>query len=65
MNDKQIEQLWNEFDDITMIENENKTLCLLSGWNNFDAGTDINTIWEWFNINHSKGIQYLMYELED
>ena len=30
----------------------------------FNAGTDRETIWTWFNKQHSKGINWLMNEYE-
>jgi predicted nucleic acid-binding protein len=64
MKDKQVEQLWREFEDITTYEDKNGALYIVSAWNNFEAGTNITDIQGWFNNNHSKGIYYLVNELE-
>ena len=77
--DKQIEKLWEEFEDVLFIEGndlyeednekyedwkDSSTLVLASEWNGFDTGTDRETIWTWFNKQHSKGINWLMNEYE-
>ena len=64
MNDKQIEQLWREFEDVTTYEDENGALCIVSEWKEFEANTDVRVIWNWFNSMHSKGIYYLTEEME-
>jgi hypothetical protein len=64
MDDAKIEELWRKLEDVTMYEDENRRLCLCSEWNGFEVGTDQYTIWEWFNLHHSKGLQYLINEIE-
>lgn len=54
------EKLWDEFEDVLFVETENGTLVLHSEWNGFDAGTDRDTIWHWFDKMHSKGINWLL-----
>lgn len=62
--DKEIEKLWDELEDVLFVEEENGTLVLASEWNGFDAGTDRETIWYWFDEHHSKGVGYLLNEYE-
>ena len=58
------ESLWEEFEDVLFIEEENGTLGLASDWNEFEAGTDRETIWHWFDKQHSKGINWLLNGIE-
>ena len=60
LKDEQIEQLWEELDNIPFDENDQMELILAEDWNGFERGTDRNTIWQWFNEQHSKGIVHLM-----
>lgn len=60
--DKELEKLWEELEDVTLEEDEVGVLRLTHEWNGFDAGTDIEDIWHWFDEWHSKGIGWLMYE---
>lgn len=77
--DEQIEKLWEEFEDVLFVEGndlyeednekyedwkDSSTLVLASEWNGFDAGTDRETIWCWFNKQHSKGVNWLINEYE-
>ena len=77
--DKELEKLWEEFEDVLFIEGndlyeednekyedwkDSSTLVLASKWNEFDVGTDRETIWNWFNRHHSKGVNWLMNEYE-
>lgn len=58
-NDKGIEELWEEFEDVPM---DPETECMEEGFMHFPAGTPRKDIWEWFDQNHSRGIYYLLYE---
>lgn len=69
--DTKIEELWNEFEDVLFIEakdfyvnddvyKDDISLVLASDWQGFSAGTNVESIWRWFNIHHSKGLDYLM-----
>lgn len=62
-NDRELEKLWYELEDVTMVEDEEKRLRLASKWLHFNAGTYDSEILEWFDKNYSKGVEYL-YELE-
>jgi len=69
--DKELEKLWEEFEDVTCIEakdfykddedyKDDISLVIMSGWQDFEAGTAIETIWHWFNQYHSKGVSWLI-----
>lgn len=68
MNDKDIEKLWDEFEDVLFIEDPDSDdscrLVLASGWQGWDEGTCRDTIWHWFDEQHSKGIHWLLYGTE-
>lgn len=61
--DKEIEKMWDEFEDVLFIEDENVDDCchlaLSSDWKLWEAGTSRDEIWRWFNVHHSKGLQWL------
>ena len=48
----EIENKWNETTD----------LIAESLWDEFESGTDMETIWHWFDEQHSKGAAWLMNE---
>lgn len=59
--DEQIEKMWIDLEDITMDEDcENQELYLNSDWEHFKTGTYRGDIWEWFNENYSKGLDWLL-----
>lgn len=77
---RQIEQLWEEFAQITFKEDEEHRLVLEQEYKIglmadfeegrkskertlicFSKGTDREEIWKWYNVNHPKGITYLLY----
>lgn len=58
--DREIEKLWDELEDVPMYEDENYELCLDVDWQGWSKGTDVETIWHWFDENHSKGVGWLM-----
>ena len=64
LQDKEMESLWEELEDIPFIEDEDGRLILDSdeSWHNFEPGTTKEEIWHYFDINHSKGINYLVNE---
>lgn len=63
--DQEIENIWDEFEDIPMDEDSNGELVLAHDWRQFKAGTTRTEIWKWFDETHSKGINWLLYERED
>jgi len=69
MRDKELEKYWMELEDVLFVEdNESdssfKELVLNEKWLHFEKGTDRESIWHWFDENHSKGVGWLMYEFE-
>ena len=56
--DKEIEALWERFDEITVREDG----CIDDDFYIWEEGTDRNTIWHWFAEKHSKGVHWLIYE---
>jgi len=60
IDDNSVEELWKEFEDVTMDEN----MCIINDWSIWRKGTSREEIWGWFNHNHSKGIHWLMNEYE-
>ena len=60
--DREIEKLWDELTDVPMYEDENYELCLDVDWQGWTKGTDVETIWHWFDEHHSKGVGWLMNE---
>ena len=58
--DKQIEELWRELSDIGIYENEEKVICIDEDWHQFFRGTELEDIWYWFDDQHSKGLGWLM-----
>lgn len=59
--DKHLEKLWDELTDVPFDENKDGEMVLSHKWYIFEKGTTRNEIWIWFS-QHSKGIQYLLYE---
>lgn len=60
--DNEIEMLWCELEDVPVYEDEDYCLCLDIDWNGWYKGTDVETIWHWFDEHHSKGVGWLMNE---
>ena len=63
--DQEIENIWEEFEDVLMDEDANGELVLAHDWRQFKAGTTRTKIWKWFDEVHSKGINWLLYEGDD
>ena len=59
-NDREIEKLWEELEDVPVDENE----CLDVDWQGWWKGTHREEIWHWFDEHHSKGVGWLMNEYE-
>lgn len=62
--DKRIEKLWESLENVAFDENEESELILSEDWNNFKKGTTRTEIWKWFDENHTKGVDYLLYDYE-
>lgn len=59
--DKNIEVLWKKFQSVPVDRNGN----LKAAWYSFPKGTNKNTVYDWFNRHYSKGLSYLMEEVEN
>lgn len=59
--DKPFEDKWREFEDVLLDEDE----CLVNNWWLFEKGTHREEIWHYFDEHHTKGVHYLLYEMED
>ena len=57
--DKEIEKLWEKFEDVLM---DPVTECMEAPFLDFPAGTHREEIWHWFDERHSEGVAYLLYE---
>lgn len=68
INDYEVEKLWEEFEDVLFIEDDNSddscSLVLSDDWQGWYKGTNRDTIWNWFDKHHSKGIHWLLYGTE-
>ena len=56
--DKNVEASWKEFQNVPVDRNGN----LKVSWKAYPKGTNKNTVYDWFNRHHSKGLAYLMEE---
>ena len=68
INDYEVEKLWEEFEDVLFIEDEDSddscSLVLSDNWQGWSKGTTRDTIWHWFDEHYSKGIHWLLYGIE-
>lgn len=64
LSDYYLENLWRKLEDVTFSEDEDGKLVLASDWLAFKAGTDRDTIWRWFDQAHSKGVGWLVENIE-
>lgn len=62
--DKKVEQVWGGMEDIPFNEVEDGSLTISRNYHTFKKGTYREDIWHWFDKNHSKGITYLLYNLQ-
>ena len=59
--DKELEDLWLNFEDTPIDENEN----IDDDFMFWPKGTFREEIWHWFDKMHSRGVGWLMNDLED
>ena len=60
--DRLIEQMWEELEDIPFDEDENSgKMYIAQDWKDFEKGEFREDIWHWFDERHSKGVAYLLY----
>ena len=62
LNDRAVEKLWEELEDVPFDENEYGRLILANDWMGWSKGTMREDIWSWFARHHSKGITWLVDE---
>ena len=62
--DKDIEKLWEELEDVSFDENDtsgdSNSLVLGYDWRRWPKGTRRDDIWHWFDVNYSKGLLRLL-----
>lgn len=62
--DKEIENKWEELEDVPMDEDAEGELVLTEDWFEFPKGMSREKIWHWFDESYSKGIAWLLYKNE-
>lgn len=62
LTDEKIEEIWDGLSDIMFEEDEEGNLRIEKPYYIWNAGTDREEIWLWFDTFHSKGVRYLLYE---
>ena len=60
ISDKEVERLWVMLEDVPTDEND----CLTIDWQGWSKGTHREEIWHWFDKHYSKGVGWLMNEME-
>lgn len=61
--DRMIEEMWEELEDIPFDEDEDSgELYITQDWKEFKTGESREDIWHWFDERHSKGVAYLLNE---
>lgn len=60
LNDKEIERLWCDLENIPIDEDE----CIDVDFQGWCKGTHREIVWKWFDSNHSQGVGYLMNDFE-
>lgn len=60
--DVELEELWDKFADTPM---NPETDCIEEPFMHWDIGTHKEEIWHWFDKQHSKGVYYLLYGINE
>lgn len=61
LQDKEIEEIWEYLGDIPITDEE----CLDDDYFIWPKGSDkYEDVWRWFDVNHSKGVGFLVNEFE-
>ena len=64
--DEYLEAKWRELEDVPFDEDEDGSLYLAEDWWIFGRGDYRDeVIWVFFDEHHSKGLHYLLYELNN
>ena len=61
--DRVVEKLWEDFKNVVFKETSKREYVLQEKWYDFPCGTNRETIWNWFDQRYSKGVIYLMYQM--
>ena len=65
LDDEAIEEIWKDFTDIPVIEDEDDVLVLDEDWLLWKKGTGVQgAIWHWFDDHHSKDLGWMMENIE-
>lgn len=65
LDDEFIVETWKSFTDIPVVEDEDDVLVLDEDWFLWKKGTEVqDTIWHWFDDYHSKGLGWMMENIE-
>jgi hypothetical protein len=61
--DKTLESLWKELEDIPCVENAESAvgLSLAEDWQQFKRGSKVEDVWRFFDENYSHGVTQLLY----
>lgn len=59
-NDPELEDMWNELEDVPFDETEDGRLILAEDWRQFPKGTEREEIWKFFDKEHSMGVHWLL-----
>jgi len=57
--DKEIEKKWAELEDVPTYYDKEEKQRLSNDWWMWEKDTEIDEIWEWFDMAHSKGVGWL------
>lgn len=58
--DEEIEQKWRELEDVLVYEDAAGRQRLSEDWWMWETHTEIEDIWHWFDMAHTKGVGWLM-----
>jgi len=59
-NDQEIEKLWVDFSNIS-IACDDAEQVINESFEHFEKGSLVFDVWHWFDVSHSKGVHWLMY----
>ncbi len=62
--DRALEELWRNLGNVPFDEDAEGRMVSAASFVHFPVGTEVEDIWHWFDEQHSKGVVWLMYELD-
>lgn len=65
LTDIEVKELWEEFEKIETRETRDGVAVIKKPWRWFKGGTPLEVVHNWFDENHSGGILYLMFGMEE